>query len=167
MGFLSARRINILGALVAAVLLGVGFYLAWSKNLNPCLLCLLQRWVFALLMFLLLVASVHNPKRRGIQMYGFLTLFVAGAGIFLASRQVWLQSQLQAPADICLPEFSYVMSHLPLKQVFSVMVKGADHCGSVEWMFWGWSIAAWSLMCFVLFAVLGIFQIKWARFITE
>jgi len=154
----SSRTINLLGAFLGILLLAVGIYLECTENLHPCSLCLLQRGVFILMIILLLSAFLHNPKYRGIQIYGSLTLFTAVLGIFLAGRQVWLQSLPRAPAEICMPGFSYIISHLPLHQALSAMLMGSDNCGVVDWTVWGWSIAHWSLLWFIVFGLLGIFQ---------
>jgi disulfide bond formation protein DsbB len=154
----SSRIINLLGALIGIALLAVSIYLECVKNLHPCSLCLLQRAAFVLLTLILLIAVLHNPKQRGIQIYGFFTLLLAASGAFLAGRQVWLQTLPHAPTDVCMPGFSYIIAQLPLNQAVSAMLMGSDNCGTVDWALWGWSLARWSLLGLVIFGILGVLQ---------
>jgi disulfide bond formation protein DsbB len=156
--FISSRKLNLFAALTSVLLLVAGIYLECTENLQPCSLCVLQRGVFVLLSILLFGAFLHNPKQRGIRVYGAFTLLIAGLGVLLAARQVWLQSLPHARAEVCMPGFSYLLSHLPLNQALSAILMGSDHCGVVDWTLWGWSIARWSLLWFMLFGLFGIFQ---------
>jgi disulfide bond formation protein DsbB len=159
----SSHRMNICGSIISATLLGIGFYVEYTQNLHPCVLCIMQRIVWFILGVVLLGASVQNPARRGTQIYGWLTLLFASIGIFWAGRQIWLESIPHLSTNLCLPGFSYLISHFPLKTNLSMLFRGSESCGEVEWIFWGWSIARWSCVWFVLFAALGIGQIGWGK----
>ncbi len=161
--FFSSRNLNLFAALVSVLLLAAAICLACIENLRPCSLCLLQRGVFILLSILLFTAFLHNPGQRGVRVYGALTLLIAVLGSFLAGRQVWLQSLPHAPTEICMPGFSYILSHLPLDQALCAMLMGSDDCGVIDWTLWGWSLARWSLVWFVLFGLFGIFQVTQQR----
>lgn len=155
---LYSRTLNLLGTLTCFALLACAFYLEYAKNLDPCSLCILQRFAFLLLAVLLGVAFLHNPKRLGTRLYGLFTLFISILGVLTAGRQVWLQLQPHAPAKICMPGFSYIVTHLPLNEAISSMIMGSDNCGVVTWTFFHLSIAGWSLLWFSLFCLLGILQ---------
>lgn len=159
----SPRTLNLLGFLASLLLLTTGFYLQYTQNLHPCSLCLLQRGLFILLAIILLLAYLLKPKQPGIKIYGFFTLLVAVLGALLAGRQTWLQLQPHAPTDICMPGFSYILAHIPLTQALQAMLQGSDNCGVVDWTFLSWSIARWSLLCFILFGLLGVFQMLISR----
>lgn len=121
---------------------------------------MLQRGIYVLLGITLFAAIVpHNPRMSTRIAYGILTLLIAMIGIFLAGRQVWLQSQPALPTEICLPGFAYMVQRLPLTQALRLMLLGADNCGVVTWRLWGWSIAHWSLVWFIAFALQGIGQL--------
>lgn len=154
----SSRTLNLLGALACLLLLITAFYLEYTQNLHPCSLCILQRGVFALLMIIFLLAYLLNPKPLGIKTYGLFTVLIAILGVLLAGRQAWLQLQIRAPTEVCMPGFSYILHHLPLSQALVAMLQGSDNCGVVDWTFLGWSMAHWSLLCFILLGLLGVFQ---------
>lgn len=157
--FLSSRTLNLFAALFGISVLAAAIYLECTQDLQACSLCILQRGVFILLIILLLSACLHNPKRRGIRIYGVFTVIIAVLGMCLAGRQIWLQSLSHAPAEICMPGFAYIMAHLPLNEALSAMMMGSDDCGVIDWTFLGWSIARWSFLGFSLFAVLGVYQV--------
>ena len=153
-----SRRLNLIGCLICIGLLSFAYYLECSKDLMPCSLCILQRFVFVWLALLFLVAFLHDPKCLGIRIYGLLTAIIAALGALLAARQIWLALQPHAPAEICLPGLSYMLTHLPLNQVISSMFMGSDDCGVVQWRFLYLSLAQWSLLCFIGFCLLGTLQ---------
>lgn len=158
MNLRSARSLNLLGALACLLLLVGAMYLEYFQGLLPCSLCILQRGVFLLLAVILLLAAIHHPKRRGVQVYGVFTLLFALMGVLLAGRQVWLHMQAHVPAEVCVPGLSYMLAHFPLGEAFRLMLAGSDDCGVVTWWFLGLSIPQWSLICFIGFGLLGIFQ---------
>jgi len=156
------RLYNTLAASIALALLVAGFYLEYTQRLLPCSLCILQRGVYIALVIVLFAAAIPHRAKAMTQVYGLLTLLIATAGILLAARQVWLQSLPKAPTEICLPGFSYMVQHLPLTQALQLMLLGSDNCGLVSWRLEGWSIAAWSLLCFIGFALQGLSQLWFA-----
>lgn len=155
----SYRTANLFGVLACLLLLATGFYLEYALGLLPCSLCILQRGVFILMAFIMSVAALHNPRQVGVQIYGLITLLLSISGALLAGRQVWLHLQTHVPAEVCLPGFSYMVAHLPLSQALRLMLAGSDDCGVVTWRFLGWSIPEWTLLCFILFGILSLFQI--------
>lgn len=155
--FFSYRTLNLLGSLVAILLLAFAVYVEYAQGLNPCSLCILQRLVYAFLGIMLFLVFLCYPKRLWMRIFGLFTILIALLGAFLAGRQVWLQLQPHATAEICMPGFSYIIAHLPWQQALQAMLQGADNCDVVDWVFLGWSMARWSLLCFIGFMLLGIY----------
>ena len=54
-------------------------YLQHVDGLEPCPLCIFQRVGVMAAALVLLVASLHGPKRIGVRLYGLLTAPAAGA----------------------------------------------------------------------------------------
>ena len=145
-----------LGAAACAILLGYGFYLQYHDGQNPCPLCLVQRGFYFGLLFIFLIGAVHGPKKVGSVFYGFLGFLLAAAGAATAGRQVWLQHLPADQVPKCGPDLYFMLDNFPLSRTITNLFKGSGECAEVTWRFLGLSIAEWSLVCFVGFAVLSL-----------
>ncbi|HIG37196.1 MAG TPA: disulfide bond formation protein B, partial [Oceanospirillaceae bacterium] len=129
----------------------------FAMGLEPCMLCMSQRFVYLGLAFVFMLGALHNPYFGGHKRYGSLLLLLSLAGLGLASRQLYLQS---LPADLvpaCGPSFSYMVDAFPFTEVLMTMIKGSGSCAEVQWSFLGLSIAGWS---FVLFSGLTVYNLR-------
>ncbi len=147
----------ILGLVVCAAILCIALYMEFAMGLDPCMLCMSQRFVYLGLAFVFMLGALHNPYFGGHKRYGLLLLLLSLAGLGLASRQLYLQS---LPADLvpeCGPSFSYMVDAFPFTEVLMTMIKGSGSCAEVQWSFLGLSIAGWS---FVLFSGLSLYNLR-------
>src|SRR5262249_34465045 len=139
MNFLSNRWIYLFACLICAILLTVGYYLQYAKDVSPCPLCMLQRLAFMGCGVIFLLAALHNPKSRLFQrFYGSLALLFVAAGIALALRHIWMQKHPDNAVQVCVPGYEYVLTNFPLSEAMSFFLKSAGNCGKViPW--WGLS----------------------------
>jgi disulfide bond formation protein DsbB len=158
MKLFSTRSINLFGLLFCLFSLAGAYYLQYFQNIQPCLLCLLQRWVFVAIAIIFLLAFVHNPGKTGKKFYAFLTLFFSFCGISVAARQVWLQLQPPTASENCVPGVSFLLQTRPLPEVIKIMLQGSDDCARVVWRFMSITLAEWTLIFFVLIAVASLIQ---------
>lgn len=141
---------------VCAALLAVAFYMEYVMLLDPCPLCWLQRYAFMAVGLVSLLAAVHNPAGWGGRFYGLLMALLSGAGLGLASRQLWLQSLPADQVPSCGPSVDYLLDILPLREVLSIAIRGTGDCAEVLWRFLGLSIAGWTAIFFTLITVIGL-----------
>ena len=73
-------------------LLGFGYYLQYVEGLEPCPLCITQRFFLFTSGCLGLIAWLHNPSALGTKLYSATGSLLAVAGAGFASRQLYLQS---------------------------------------------------------------------------
>ncbi len=142
--------------LTCAALMGFGMYLQEVRHLEPCPLCILQRYAFIAVGVIALVAAVHGPGRIGQAVYGLLVALTAGAGAGIAVRQTWIQHNPPTVLD-CGPDLAYMLESFPLSQALPKIFKGEGDCSKVSWSFLGLSIAEWALVWFVLFVLAGLY----------
>ena len=109
--------------LACAGLMGYGYYLQHGSNLEPCPLCILQRYAFIAVGVIALVAAVHGPGRLGQAVYGLLVALAAGTGAGIAARQTWLQHNPPNVLD-CGPDLAYMLDSFPLSQVAAQDLQG-------------------------------------------
>lgn len=142
-----------------AALLSFGLYLQHFQRLEPCPMCIMQRYAFALVGIIGLVAGVHGPRSGGTRFYGGLLLLTALAGSGVAARQTWMQ--LYPPSiPECGPGLEYMLESFPLTSALPMIFRGAGDCSVIDWTFLGLSLANWSLLNF---SAVGLFAL-WLLF---
>jgi protein dithiol:quinone oxidoreductase len=155
----SPRRVMAAIFAICVAMLAFGLYLQHGVGLEPCPMCIVQRYALVLVAVFALLASTSG--RKGLQMgaAGLLAL-AAGFGAFVAARQSWLQWY---PPEIasCGRDFYGMIETFPLKRAIPMIFKGSGDCTKVDWTFLTLSIANWSFVWFVAFA--GVALVLLAR----
>jgi disulfide bond formation protein DsbB len=147
------RAAYLLGFLVCAGLMGWALWLQFGEGLEPCPLCMFQRVAVCAVGLVFLIAFLHNPNRRGAIGYAIATLIVAGAGVALAARQVWLQALPADQVPACGMGLSYMMDTMPFTAVIMRTLQGTGECAEKGWVLLDLSIAGWSLVFFIAMIV--------------
>lgn len=146
------RRVLALVSLACVAMLAFGLYLQHGVGLEPCPMCIVQRYALVLVAIVSGVAAFS--RRQGWLITGsLLTLLIAGFGAFVAARQSWLQWYPPEAAS-CGRDFYGMIETFPLQRVIPMIFKGSGDCSKVDWTFLGLSIANWSFLCFAGIAVL-------------
>lgn len=145
-------------AVLCALLVGVALYLQFHEQLEPCPLCILQRYAYVLVGALALMAALM-PALLG-RMLAALGALVAAAGAGVGGWHVWLQ--LHPPAvSACGPSLEYLVTNLPLGRALPRIFQGYGDCTAIDWTFLGLSIPAWSLLWLLALALLlGLAQAR-------
>ena len=149
---LRARLIYLAIFLACAGLMGFGLYLQHVENLEPCPLCILQRYAFIATGLVALIAAIHGPGGLGRWLYSVVIVVAAGSGAIVAGRQSWLQHYPPKVLD-CGPDLAYMIDSFPIAQVLPKVFKGEGDCAKVAWKFLGLSIPEWALVWFALFII--------------
>jgi disulfide bond formation protein DsbB len=150
---ISPQRWMLLIALSGIGMLVFGLYLQHVVGLNPCPMCIVQR--YALIGVVVLALLGWRLRGWGLAVSGVLLALMAGFGAFTAARQSWLQWY---PPEVvtCGRDFYGMVENFPLNRAIPMIFKGSGDCSKIDWTFLGGSIANWSFVCFVLFGVLGL-----------
>ncbi|WP_090047027.1 disulfide bond formation protein B [Limnohabitans sp. 2KL-27] len=143
-------------ALIASSGIGMlifGLYLQHVVGLNPCPMCIVQR--YALIGVVLCGAIGWRLTGRGLAGSAALLVLVAGFGAFTAARQSWLQWY---PPEVvtCGRDFYGMVENFPLNRAIPMIFKGSGDCSKIDWTFLGGSIANWSFVAFVVFGLVGL-----------
>lgn len=143
------RQAQILLATISFFILLSSFYFEYVQGLQPCPLCLMQRFcVMLFLLFCLLGIFVHSVKKcKGLMV---ACLLVALGGLYFAGRQLWLQSLPAGQVPACLPDLSVLLQYFPWSDLFQAFVLGSGDCAKVSWTWLGLSMPAWTALYFLL-----------------
>ncbi len=153
---LPGQRPRLVLAFIAAVsvaLLAFGMYLQLVVGLEPCPMCIVQR--YALILVALVAGIAACFKGRGWTYGGAIAMGAFAAfGGFTAARQSWLQWN---PPEIlsCGRDFFGMIESFPLRRAIPMIFRGSGDCTKIDWTFLGLTIANWSFLWFAAFTLLA------------
>jgi len=127
----------------------VGYY-------DPCPLCILQRWSFALIALcglLMLIPNLYIILTKGLLFLA--SLFSLGGGI-IAGRQIYLQNLPNDQIPACAPPMDFLMDTLPFFEVIQTALLGDGNCAEYEWRFI-FNFAEWALIFFIFLFFYNVF----------
>jgi disulfide bond formation protein DsbB len=156
---LTVQRMFALVALACVGMLVFGLYLQHVVGLNPCPMCIVQRYALIGVAVIALVGS-RLSRPLWLAVFAVLMALKAGFGAFTAARQSWLQWY---PPEVvsCGRDFYGMVENFPLQRAIPMIFKGSGDCTKVDWTFLGGSIANWSFVAFTAFALTGL-ALAWA-----
>jgi disulfide bond formation protein DsbB len=148
------RRVWLCIALTCLGLLSFGMYLQHVVGLEPCPMCIVQRYVMVLMGLVAVLGAVLSGRSASLTV-GSVLVLLAGGGAYVAARQTWLQWY---PPEVvsCGRDFYGMIETFPLQRAIPMIFKGGGDCSNVDWTFLGGSIANWSFVAFVGLGLLAL-----------
>jgi len=144
------------GFAVCAVFLAYAYYVQFQLGIEPCPLCIFQRFAFMAMALFFLIGAISDPRERGRRVFGLLVLLSACAGIAIAARHIWVQHLPPDPMAGCAPGWNYMVSNFPIADAIKKAFTGSADCAEVSWTFLGLSMPYWTLISFVLIGAGGL-----------
>lgn len=128
------------------------FYFQYILGLQPCPLCLMQRFC-VMVLFMLGLMGVCLSTRKRARMITCLQVVFAVAGFYFAMRQVWLQSLSAGHVSTCMPGFDMLFRYFSWHDILHALFFGAGDCSEVSWQWLGLSMPAWVALYFIIMGV--------------
>ena len=145
------RRVLAFISAACIAMLAFGLYLQHVVGLEPCPMCIVQRYALIGVAIFTGLASARGQKGWWIS-WAVLALVMAGFGAFVAARQSWLQWN-PPPMATCGRDLFGMIESFPLQRAIPMIFRGSGDCSAVDWTFLGGTIANWSFVWFVIFGV--------------
>jgi disulfide bond formation protein DsbB len=137
------RLLAALVALAAACLIAAALMLQSIDHLEPCPLCILQRYAFTLVALFAALAAVLPGRASAVSAALGAVAALAGAGV--AAWHVRLQL-FPPEQSSCGPSLQYLLTNLPLGRALPRIFQGYGDCTQVDWTFLKLSMPAWALL---------------------
>ena len=140
-------------AVAALTLIAAALFMQHVVGLNPCPLCILQRIAYLVLAIASGLAAWRTPQAvRPVLGVAALIFAVIGAGI-----AAW-HVRLKAMPDVlsCGPGLGAMLENFPLTQVLPRIFRGSGDCADATAVLFGISLPAWSLIGFLVLALVTI-----------
>lgn len=153
----SPRRLYAALCAICVAMLAYGLYLQHVVGLNPCPMCIVQRYALLIVAFIAGLTALSG--KRPVHLAGAVLLVVmAGFGAFVAARQTWLQWY---PPEVvnCGRDFYGMIETFPLQRVLPMIFKGSGDCSKIDWTFLGGTLANWSFVVFSSITALALVMI--------
>ena len=145
------RRTLALICAACVAMLAFGLYLQHVVGLEPCPMCIVQRYALILVAIFTGLASVRGQKGWWMS-FSVLAFLASGFGAFVAARQSWLQWYPPEFAT-CGRDFYGMIEHYSFSRSIPMIFQGSGDCAAIDWTFLGGSIANWSFIGFAVFFV--------------
>ena len=158
--YLTFKRINLFGSLLAFILVGIAVAIQTQFNLEPCPLCVTQRIVFIVIGCLFLVFSFLKPNQV-IKIVHFVSILITNiVGIVFAVKHILIQSKwIIVPAE-CGIDLNYMFENFPLTEAFSLLFQGTGDCSEIDWLFLGLTLPQLALIAYIMFSILTLYIYK-------
>jgi len=156
------RLVFLLIFLACAGLIGMGVYMQEVLSLEPCPMCILQRYAFWAIGLVALAGALHGPRRWGNKVYAWLIVLFAMLGGGTSIRHSYVQ-HFPPPNASCGTDLEFLVNNFPLAQALPKMFSGSGECSKVQWSMLGLSIPEWALVWFVIFATASFVVARYKR----
>jgi len=151
----SPRATLVFIALACFALVAGGVVLQVTANVQPCPLCVFQRYAYIVTGALALAGALHRGPYQVSRIWAGLVTLAALTGLGIAGRQVWLQHNPPAISE-CGADLEFMLESFPLTQALPMVFRGTGDCSKVDWTLLGFSIAELSAACFVVLAACAL-----------
>jgi disulfide bond formation protein DsbB len=151
------RGLNALGLAVCVGLLGYAWYAQVQLGLEPCPLCIFQRFGVGALGVIFLLATIHDPRSWGARVYGVLLLLAALVTMGVAGRHLWIQHLPEGAVPACGATLTYMMKIFALTDVIRKVLTGSGECARINWTFLGLSMPGWVLLAAAGLGLYGLY----------
>lgn len=143
--------------LASVVSVGVALYMQHAKGLQPCTMCIIQRYAFVWLGFCALLALVvpFRPMRVLLSIVGIIG---ALGGAVAAVRNLWVMSH---PEILCGRDpVELFLNGLPTAQWFPKVFMALGLCSDPIPPLFGLALPTWSLLGLIVLGALLVLAIR-------
>lgn len=155
------RGTNAALLLACIAMLVYALFLQYYRGLQPCPLCMFQRFAvvgLALVFALALMAADNWELLR--RVVAVLLGLVAAAGAGVAIRHLYIQSLPPGEVPSCGATLDYMLDVFPLSEVVRKVLTGSGECAKIDWTLFGLSMPGWVLIVMVVLGAAGI-AVNW------
>ncbi len=152
------RTGNWLGLLVCALATGFAFYSQHLLGLQPCHLCVFQRFTVAAMGLAFLLAALFPAGGLRAPFHALLIGVAGFATLGTAGRHVWIQMQPPGEIPACGADLDFMLDIFPLTEVILKVFRAGGECAQVDWTLFGLSMPAWVFVLALFLTVAGIWN---------
>jgi disulfide bond formation protein DsbB len=146
-----SHRLPLLVVAAGVIALGTAFAAQYWGGLQPCVLCIYQRWPYGIAIVLGLAALAAGGRARGWLLALAGLTFLAGGGIavfHVGVEQGWWEGTTECGATFTAGSIEALRAQ--------IMAAPVVRCGDVAWSFAGISMAGFNVIVSAILAVVTL-----------
>ncbi len=155
---MSVSRLFNLIVLLVIVAMGAGYYIQHGLGIEPCPLCIVQRFAFIGVGLVALIGATLAAHHVASLVIAALTSLLALAGAGVAGWHIWIKAN-PPESFSCGRPFAWMIENMPLTQVVPKLFKGEADCLQESWTLLGLGIPHWSFILFLILVALANFAL--------
>jgi disulfide bond formation protein DsbB len=141
-----SKSLLLFAAFISIALLGAALYLQYVEHMQPCPLCIIQRYAFAAIAVICIVFALLPAA--AIRFGATLASLAALAGAGTASWHLWVMAH---PGTSCgIDPLETTLNHIPTARLLPFLFNADGLCATPYPPVLGLSIPQWSLIWFLL-----------------
>ncbi|MGD9107768.1 MAG: disulfide bond formation protein B [Gammaproteobacteria bacterium] len=152
---LSFKQVYFVSFLVACMFIGFTIFIQSWQVLLPCPLLHIERIIMGLLALIFLIIALYNHTILSRKIWSWSACAISLLGALVAGRHVWLQEF--STGEVSLNGFAEQSPQSSFVHYLHQAVN-SSLCVQVQWSILGISLAGWTLILFILFAGLCVWQ---------
>ena len=154
----SFKQANILGAIIAFVMIISALAIQLTFNLEPCPLCITQRIIFIVIGALFILFALLPSNNTYIKLSHLISIIAAGlVGVIFSIRHIMIQAKIiEIPAE-CGIDLDYMFENFPLTEAVNLLFKGTGDCSEIDWTFFGITLPQMALLGYIFFITYTIY----------
>ena len=154
----SFKQANILGAIIAFVMIISALAIQLTFNLEPCPLCITQRIIFIVIGALFILFVLLPSNNAYIKLSHLISIIAAGlVGVIFSIRHIMIQAKIiEIPAE-CGIDLDYMFENFPLTEAVNLLFKGTGDCSEIDWTFFGITLPQMALLGYIFFITYTIY----------
>ncbi len=143
-------------------LICLALYLQQQEGLEPCPMCILQRYAFVAIGIVALAGAIHGPRAFAAKAYAIVVSILAMVGGGIAIRHSYLQ-HFPPKFESCGTDLEFLVNTFPISKALPKIFAGTGSCSKVDWTLLGLSIPEWAIVWFAMFILASV----WIGFIRK
>jgi disulfide bond formation protein DsbB len=155
---LSFKKVYFICFLVTCLFTVFTVFLQNWYTFLPCPLNHIERIILLILAAIFLVIMLYKHTLLSKKIWSWLVCAISLLGVLVAGRHVWLQQY--SMGQILINGFAEQSQQLSFVGYLH-QAMDSSLCAQVQWAIFGVSLASWTLMLFIAFVFIGVWQ--WLR----
>jgi disulfide bond formation protein DsbB len=148
----SPTRVAVLLGLACSALVGASFYVEHVLGIEPCPLCIIQRFTYVGLMPVFFAAALARTDGRTQRAWFWTAAVLSLGGLAVAGYQTYLQLFPPLVAR-CSASLSYMLDNMAVTEVLARLLRATGDCSDTSFKLLGFTLAQASLLVFLSFTL--------------
>lgn len=149
----SPSRVALALGLVCTGLVGASYYVQHVLGIEPCPLCIIQRFTYLALTPVFFVAAMSRPHGWAQRSLLWTSAILTLGGLGVAGYQTYLQLSPAVLVARCSASLSYMLDNLAVTDVLARLLHASGDCSDTSFKILGLTLAQASLLVLLSFAL--------------